>query len=300
MRILKINLQLFADGAVSAGGAEGVSAVPTATTGVDSASSAEQAVPTANEDRQSQYAKFKEDFKAEYKADVEGIVKDRLKKSSKENSDLNAKLKALAPILEGNAKKYGVDASDFEALVKAYEDDEDNLRAEAYERDMSVEQLKTIKGIEKENRTLREQNEAHEQMLREQEAEQKRQEQFQKWNEEAEQLKQVYPQLNPSVELQDERFARLLGLGVDMRTCYEVTHKDEIMRGAMQYTADRTAEKIANSVIANGARPSENGLSSQAASISRLDINKLSRAEIEALKKRAASGESGIDLINKF
>ena len=88
MRLLKINLQLFADGAVSAGGAEGVSAVPTATTGVDSASSAEQAVPTATEDRQSQYAKFKKDFDSEYKAEVQGIVKDRLKKSSKAKKHL--------------------------------------------------------------------------------------------------------------------------------------------------------------------------------------------------------------------
>lgn len=300
MALLKINLQLFAEGAVSASGAEGVSADPTATQGVAS-TSVEQTDPTVtHEDRQAQYAKFKKDFEAEHKAEIEGIIKDRLKKSSKENSDLNGKLKALAPIIEANAKKYGVDASDLDAIVKAFEDDDDNLRDEAYEREMSVEQLKSFKKMEKENRSLHEIKEEHERRLREEEDERKRQEQFDKWNAEAEELKAIYPSFNPATELQNEKFARLLGLGVDMRTCYEIAHKDEIIHGAMQYTAEKTAEKIANSVIANGARPSENGLSSQAAAISKPDINKMSRADIEAIKKRARSGEKGIDLINKF
>jgi hypothetical protein len=291
MEFLKINLQLFAEGAASTGGAEGVSADPTATEGVAS-TSVEQTDPTVTqEDRASQYAKFKKDFEAEHKAEIEGIIKDRLKKSSKENSDLNGKLKALAPIIEANAKKYGVDASDLDAIVKAFEDDDDNLREEAYEREMSVEQLKKIKGIEKENRTLREANEEHERREQEAQAEMQRQEQFRKWNDEAEQLKQIYPSFDPAAELQNEQFARLLGLGVDMRTCYEITHKDDIIRGAMKYTADKTAEKVANSIIANGARPSENGLSSQAAAISTTDVNKLSRAQIEDIKRRAASGE---------
>lgn len=300
MAIFKINLQLLAEGAVSASAAEGVSAGPTAKQGVAS-TGVEQTAPTVTqEDRQAQYAKFKEDFKSEHKAEIESIIKDRLKKSSKENSELNGKLKTLAPIIEANAKKYGIDASDIDAIVKAFEDDDDNLRAEAYEREMSVEQLKAVKGIEKENRSLREANEEHERRLREVAEERKRQEQFDKWNSEAEELKTIYPSFDPSSELQNEKFARLLGLGVDMRTCYEITHKDEILRGAMQYTADKTAEKIANSVIANGARPSENGLSSQAAAISTPDVSKMSRAEIEAIKKRVRSGESGIDLKNKF
>lgn len=300
MKIFKINLQLFADGAAPAAGAEGVSAAPTANQGVDS-TGVEQTAPTVTqEDRQAQYAKFKKDFEAEHKAEIEGIIKDRLKKSSKENSELNGKLKALAPIIEANAKKYGVDASDFDAIVKAFENDDDNLRQEAYERELSVEQLKEIKGIEKENRSLREVKEEHERMLREAEVERQRQEQVDKWNTEAAELKRIYPSFDPKVEIQNEKFARLLGLGVDMRTCYEVAHKDEIIRGAMQYTADKTAEKVANSVRANGARPSENGLSSQAAAVSQPDVSKMTPAEIEAIKERVRSGESGIDFKKKF
>jgi hypothetical protein len=65
----------------------------------------------------------------------------------------------------------------------------------------------------------------------------------------------------------------------------------------MSYTANKTAEKVANSVKANSSRPSENGLSSNASALGAVDINKLSRQQIEAYKQRALNGER-IDLKN--
>lgn len=51
----------------------------------------------------------------------------------------------------------------------------------------------------------------------------------------------------------------LLRSGVDARTAYEVVHKDEIIGGAMQYTAQRVQEKVVNDIRARGMRPPENG-----------------------------------------
>jgi shikimate kinase len=82
-----------------------------------------------------------------------------------------------------------------------------------------------------------------------------------------------------------------------MRTAYEVAHKDEIIQSAMSFTANKTAEKVANSVRANASRPSENGLSSNSAALGAVDINKLSREQMEAYKQRALNGER-IDLKN--
>lgn len=290
-KIFKINLQLFAEGgdgaAASAQAAEGVTAAPTATeTGV-------KTDPAVEEDRQAQYAKFKEDFKAEYKADVQSIVRDRLGKSSKENAELNSKLKAYSPIIEAMAKKYGIDPSDAAGLVKAYEADDKNLEEEAYARDMSVEALRQFKEIERENKTFREAEEERQRL----EEDRKRDELFAKWDREAEELKTLYPSFDISSEQENEQFMKLLGAGVPMRTAYEVTHKDEIIRGAMQFTANKTAEKVANSVKANASRPSENGLSSQAAAVGTVDINSLSREQMAALKQRALNGER-IDLKN--
>lgn len=281
MAIFKINLCLFGEGGEASTGAEtGVNADPTAT-GVN-------ADPTAKEDRASQYAKFKADFKAEYDAEVQGMMKDRLKKSSKENAELNNKLKASSPIIEAMAKKYGVDASDYDAILNAFESDDSNLEEEAYKRDMSVEQLRQFKKIERENQSLREAEE-----------ERRKQAVIAQWDKEAEELKTIYPSFDVATEQLNEQFVKLLGAGVPMRTAYEVAHKDEIIRSAMSFTAEKTAEKVANSVRANASRPSENGLSSNSASVNSLDINKLTREQMEAYKQRALNGER-IDLKNQI
>lgn len=283
MAILKMNLCLFGEGgegATTSGAETGVNADPTAT-GVN-------ADPTAEEDRASQYAKFKADFKAEYDAEVQSIIKDRLKKSSKENAELNNKLKASSPIIEAMAKKYGVDASDHNAILQAFESDDSNLEEEAYKRDMSVEQLRQFKKIERENQTLREAEE-----------ERRKQAVFAQWDKEAEELKNIYPSFDVMEEQQNEQFVKLLGAGVPMRTAYEVAHKDEIIRSAMSFTAEKTAEKVANSVRANASRPSENGLSSTSASVNSLDINKLTPEQMQAYKQRALNGER-IDFKNQI
>lgn len=287
MDLLKINLQLFAEGgegatASSGDGADtGVQADPAANQGVE-------ANPEAKEDRQQAYAKFKNDFKDEYKSDVESMMKDRLKNIHSEKDELNRRITTLNPLVEMLSTKYGVEPTDIEGLVKAFEEDDSNYEQAAYARDMSVEQFRAVDKIERENRSYREQEEQR-----------KRQEQIARWNQEADELKKIYPNFDPETELKNEQFKKLLGSGVDMRTCYEVAHKDDIMRGAMQFTAEKAAEKVANSVMANASRPSENGLSSQAAAVSRLDINNLSREQMADLKRRAANGES-INLRDKI
>ena len=153
---------------------------------------------------------------------------------------------------------------------------------------MSVEQLRQFKQIERENQKLREADE-----------ERRRQAIFAQWDREAEELKGIYPSFDVAKEQENAQFMKLLGAGVPMRTAYEVAHKDEIIRSAMSFTAEKTAEKVANSVRANASRPSENGLSSNSASVNMVDINKLTREQMETYKQRALNGER-IDLKNQI
>jgi di/tripeptidase len=76
-----------------------------------------------------------------------------------------------------------------------------------------------------------------------------------------------------------------------VRTAFELTHKDDIIAGAMQFTAKTVEKKIADKIAANGARPTENGLNSQSASLTKSDVSQLSKAEILNLQKRIAQGE---------
>ena len=76
-----------------------------------------------------------------------------------------------------------------------------------------------------------------------------------------------------------------------MRTVYEVMHKDEIIHGAMQFTAQEVEKKVTNKIRANGARPSENGMSSQGAAVVKSDVSQLSNADISEVLRRVRRGE---------
>lgn len=279
MTELLINLQLFADGGDGAsagdGAVAGVDAVSqTATESVDSQSSPD------TEDRTTAYNKFKSDYKAEYDADVQNIIKDRLKRSNAKTTELSNKLKSLAPVLEHIASKYGVDVNDTDALLDAFNNDDSIYEDEAYEKNMTVEQVKKFHEIERENASLREQEE-----------ERRKQAQFADWDRQAAELKQIYPSFDFGEELESDAFRQLMNAGVPIRTAYEVAHRDEIMQGAMQFSVQKATEKVVNSITANKARPSENGLSGKSASVSQSNINALSKEQMNDLKRRAASGE---------
>lgn len=279
------DLQLFAEGAAAGGDAGASGETSGAADQSTNASVEPQSSP--EEDRAKAYGQFKSDYKAEFDSEVQGIVKDRLKKSNKQIADLNGQLKSYAPLIEGMAKKYGIkDISDINSITEAFLNDDANLEQEAYDRGMTTDQLKAFKTIERENARLRAAEE-----------EQKQQAQYAEWDRQAEECRAKYPTFDMETELQNEQFRRLMQLGVDVPTCFEIVHKDELMRGAMQYTAQKATEKVANAVISNKARPSENGLSSKSSSIAKTNISSLSREQMEDYKRRALAGEK-IDFRN--
>ena len=298
----RLNLQLFAEGTgageggtESVGQGETVAAALPQTKGeknnplskvkygkqVDAQTANVQEESVATEDRS---AKFKELIKGEYKdlydAEVQDIVQKRLK-NSKETVD---KYNALSPTLEMLAKKYGVDATDVNALNKAIEEDDSYYEEEALEKGITVEQLKEIRKMERENAELR--REMQEKRVRE-----NADRLYASWMDQANKAKQIYPSLNLQAELQNPQFVNLLKSNVDVKTAYEVMHKDEIIPAAMQYTAKTVEQKLTNKIIAGGARPTENGMSSQSASVVKDDVSRLSKADRQEIIRRVQLGE---------
>ena len=86
-------------------------------------------------------------------------------------------------------------------------------------------------------------------------------------------------------------FLKLLQSGVDVGSAYLVIHKDEIIPAAMQYTAKTVEQKLTNKIIAGGARPTENGNSSQSASVVKSDVSQLSKADRAEIIRRVQRGE---------
>ena len=292
-----INLQLFAEGSGTGdGGATGVTGEAAAPQGKgvknpladvkygvqpEAQATAVQETVETPPDRNAEFEKLiKGDYKDLYDAKVQDTVQKRLK-STKETVD---KYNALAPTLEILANKYGVDVNDIAALNTAIEDDDAYFEEEALEKGITVQQLKDIRKMEKENAELKRQ-------MQEQEAQQNAHKLYAAWMEQAESAKQVYPSFDLSVEMQNPRFVDLLRSNVDVRTAYEVLHKDEIIPAAMQFTAQKVEQKLANKIIANGARPTENGINSQSAAQVKSDVSQLSKADLAEIAKRVARGE---------
>ena len=230
-------------------------------------------------------AEFEKLIRGEYKDLYDARVQDTIQKRLKSTKETVEKYEALSPMLEMLSKKYGVDASDTEALNKAIEEDDSYYEEEAVEKGMTVQQLKEIRKMERENADLKKQ-------MQEQTTRDKANQLYSTWMNQAEQLKSVYPSFNLENELQNAKFVDLLKVpGVDVRTAYELIHKDDIIAGAMQFTAKTVEQKIANKIMANGARPTENGMSSQSAAVVKSDVSQLSKADRQEIIRRVARGE---------
>ena len=308
-----LDLQLFADGTGAAGGDTGAGgatgadataavsqqkgvktnpladvvygktaeAKDTAQTADVQESSTKEADTVPAVDRNAEFEKLiKGDYKDLYDAKVQDIVTKRLK-GSKETVD---KYNALAPTIEMLAKKYGVDPSDIPALNKAIEEDDSYYEEEALEKGVTVEHLKFQRKLEKENAELKRQ-------MQEQEARENGAKLYARWMDEAKSAKAVYPGFDLKAEMQNQQFVDLLRANVDVRTAYEVIHKDEIIPAAMQFTAQAVEKKLTNNIIAGGRRPAENGTSSQSAARTKSDVSQLTKDDIAEISRRVARGE---------
>ena len=302
-----LSLQIFAEGAGAAGGAgdggtaqgQGVTeaaALPQ-TKGeknnplaavkygiqedVAPAAEVQQTITEAQPDPNAEFEKLiKGQYKAQYDARMQDTIQKRLK-GSKETVD---KYNALAPTLEILANKYGVDAADIEALNKAIQEDDAFFEEEALKRGMSVQDLKSIRKMERENADLKRQ-------MQEKETKEKADKLYAQWMQQEKDLKQVYPSFNMQAEMQNQKFVDLLRSNIDVKTAYEVIHKDEIIPAAMQFTAKTVEQKLTNKIIANGARPTENGMSSQGAAVVKSDVSQLSKADRAEIIRRVQRGE---------
>ena len=115
--------------------------------------------------------------------------------------------------------------------------------------------------------------------------------QYEQWMWQAQQAKKLYPNLDLNREVRNPRFMRFLHSGVDVGDAYLLAHRDEIIPAAMQFAAQTVEKKISNKIIANGARPTENGMSSQASAVVKSDVSQLSRADRDEIRRRVARGE---------
>ena len=297
-----LSLQIFADGGASAGGTgdggtaqgQGVTAGAASQQtgakgnplagvkyGIQESAPAAEVQSTTEPDPNAEFDRL---IKGQYKAQYDAKVQDTIQKRLKGTKETVEKFTALQPTIEILARKYGVDAGDIAALNKAIEDDDSYFEQEAMEKGMSVKQLKEFRTIERENADLRQQ-------MQERQKQESANRLYSQWMQQAEDTKKVYPSFDLRAEMGNSEFVKLLNSNVDVRTAYEVLHKDEIIPAAMQFTAKTVESKIANKIAAGGARPAENGMNTGSAAVVKSDVSQLTKADRQEIIRRVARGE---------
>ena len=113
------------------------------------------------------------------------------------------------------------------------------------------------------------------------------------WLKESGEIKELYPDFDLRSELRSSPlFSRLVLSGAPLQAAYEIVHKDEILSGAMAYTADKVRQQVVKNIETKGRRPLENGISSESAVMTAIDVNALTAKDIHKILKQVENGAS--------
>lgn len=232
-------------------------------------------------DRSAQYKQFKKDFKDLYDADVQSIVQGRLR-NAKETQE---RLDSVQPLLGMLKNRYGLETDNVDAIINALEDDESFIEAEAMKHGMDTQTYRQMSKLQRENTML---SEKMSQIQQQKETDRI----FQNMLAESEQLKTIYPAFDLETELQNERFVNLIKAPtIDLRTAYEVVHKDEIMPAVMQVAAQKTEDRVLSAVRANRERPVEGTSAKNSAVTVKSDPSTWTNADLNEVSRRVQRGE---------
>lgn len=298
----KINLQLFAEGGAgaSAAGSEGSGAATaegvSATQGDLSQviygkadpdmAQQESANPTTStpEDRTKAFENMIKkggEWHDEFSNKTQAIIDKRFK----DVKNLEATVQSFNPIMETLAAKYGLDASDTAAITKALNDDTSLFEEAAFKEGLSPEQYRAKLALERENAQLKAAEEAR--------IEQEQSNQiYSQWLQDAEALGQKYGrEIDLAVECENKDFTDLLGAGVQFEAAYKAIHADEMLNGAMAFTASKVQEALVNKAANFANRPVENAGMSSSTQVFKSDPSKFTDADMAEIARRVEAGE---------
>ena len=221
-----------------------------------------------------------EEYKDIYTEETQRIINRRFR----ETQNLEQQVARNQPLIDMLMQRYKISDGDIGKLTAAIENDDAYWSEAAEEAGMSVEQYKQFQKLQRENAALM----RDQQQRRSQQA---AQQQLQKWYGEAEQVKGVYPSFDLNAEVKNRQFISMLKSGVPMQHAYEVVHLDDIKAGVAKMQAKATERQVVDGIRAKGARPQENGTTSQSAFTVKDDVGKLTKAERAEIARRVARGE---------
>lgn len=294
--LFKINLRMF-DGA-SSGAGDGdssASGVTNSTAASANGNNLENVVygkqpndPNSVADAEDAKAKYDSYRKGEGKQFIDKDIETAIRRRFKDYNTLKESNTKMQNVMSALATRYGIDANDTDALSKAIAEDDSYYEKAADNANMSVEQYKKMMRLEAENAEL--------QRIRAEEANRAEfNRRYAEWSAQAEGAKTVYPNLDLNAEMQNKDFFDLVNRGIDVKTAFEVIHKDEIINGAVSVTAQRTAQAVqqqtVNNIRTKGLRPNESAGSAQSGFVPKTDPSKWTKKDRQEIERRVMKGD---------
>jgi hypothetical protein len=303
----KLNLQLFAEGGAGVGASTG------ATVGGDSGAATNAVGESATQGDLSKVVYGKSDpniTQSESATSTESTPEDRLKlfdnmikkggdwhdeftkrtqdivdKRFAKTKGLEEQVKSFDPIMQTLAAKYGVEATDTAAIAKALDEDTSMFEDAAFKEGLSPEQYRQKLALERENAQLKEAEQRRQ-------AEEHSQQIYTQWLKDAEALGQKYGrQIDLATECQNQQFMDLLANGVQFEAAYKAIHADEMLNGAMAFTAQKVEQALVNKATSYAGRPVESGSQSSSTQVFKSDPNQFTDADMKEIRRRAEAGE---------
>lgn len=219
-----------------------------------------------------------DDYVKQHPEEAEKWFQYRFNRRHKDYSKLKDQSVSTSKVMDMLATRFGIEnSSDYAAITAALENDDYLYAERAEENGRTIEEQREWDRIDRENRMFREQQ-------RQQQIAEDSQRKYEEWEQQSNNLKQVFPSFDLDNEVRtNEEFKNYLLNGMSVSAAYYATHGEAIATGAMERTAQAVRQATAQDIAARGGRPRENGLSGQAAAkVVGKDFSHMSRRELEA------------------
>lgn len=221
-----------------------------------------------------------------YQEDTQKVINRRFRETKADKELIDRQNEVLSRLYD----RYKVD--DLDRLEAAIDNDTAIWEKAADEAGMTVEQYKSWNNLQRERDRAEREKQAAEGYIRNLELQRQREEQYSVWLEEANQLKQEYPEFDLRQELQNRDFAGLIGqknpqYSISMKQAYELIHPEAVEKRI----AERTTQQVTDNIKARGMRPSEGAVGGQGGITVKSDVTKLTKKDRAEIAKRAARGE---------
>lgn len=207
---------------------------------------------------------------------VSEAIQDRFKNQANLQGQVNKIADDLSPLF----LNYGLKAGDFDGLKNAIANDENFYKAGAERAGLDIQQYK-------ENLRLKADAERGRQITAQYEQQQRQNEMFSRWESEADELRQIFPNFDLGQEIQiNPEFAKLIDSGLSVEQAFVSTHISEIMNGATAQSAQQASQQTVQNIRSRAARPQENGLRHAAAIQRRSDPSALTNEDMDEIIRR--------------